>query len=245
MRKTKWGKFSRKTNNPGQTTQGTQKVASVRFETFEDFSPLKERKKSYTFEGRWMGHGIEEIDVDVAIGGQITGSTFINRMEASALDGLFRAGVFDDPKDEEAAIRRRSAGIFLRKVFHDAEIEPRCVGQYDKVLNEMMGGSGQHPKSQMAQNSEVDFFRLMRLSSPYNEVIRDVCCLNERPPEVVRIGLRTPCHWKEALCRGLDLIAEDTVERQERAERHERKRRREARKYRVRAMERPVEMACD
>lgn len=245
MRKTKWGKFGKR-SRAGQATQGTQKTAGIRFEIAEDFSPLKERKKNFAFDGVWMGHGIEEIDVDVASGGQVTGSAFINRMEASALDGLFRAGVLDDPKDEQASIRRRSAGILLRTVFQNAEIEPRSTGQYDKVLNEMFGGGCcQHPKSQAAQNAEVDFFRLMRLSFPYNTVLRNVCCLNERPPVVVRNGLRTPCHWKIALCRGLDLIAEDSAERQERAERLERQRRREARKFRVRTMERPLEMACD
>ena len=36
-----------------------------------------------------------------------------------------------------------------------------------------------------------------------------VCCLDERPPEIIRHGLRTPCFWDVALRNGLDIIANE------------------------------------
>lgn len=174
-----------------------------------DASPLAERYKSYQYEGQWLGHGIEAIDVDVIAGGQITGRAHINRLEASALDGLRKAGVLDDPRDEGAAWRRHAAGQLLREIFEIAEIRSSSTGHYDKVTNEMLPGGAPHPKSNNALDHEVEYHRLMKLCFPYHTVARNVCCHNERPPTVVRDGQARTCNWDEALRKALDIIADD------------------------------------
>jgi hypothetical protein len=181
-----------------------------------EMSPLAERRKNFVFDGIWLGHGIQPLDVSIASGGILTGTAFINRMEAPALDGLMAAHYLDDPSDgpdappdSTVAFRRHMAGLLVRGIFQISEIESRCTGLYDKPLNAMVG-TGQAPrKSEMAEDHEVEFIRLMKMVFPYNTVLMNVCCLDQRPPTVVRSGLVTPCHWQVALCRGLDMVAED------------------------------------
>lgn len=178
-------------------------------EPLEEMSPTADRKKNFTFDGLWLDHGIRPIDVAVASGGQITGSAFINTMEARALDGLMAARYLDDPRDSTLAFRRHMAGILLRKIFQISEIQSRSTGLYDKPLNAMLGGGEPPRKSEKAEDHEAEFIRLMKLVFPYNTVLMNICCLDERPPDVVRHVLTGACHWKLALCRGLDIIAED------------------------------------
>lgn len=182
----------------------------------DEMSPLAERKKNFTFDGLWLEHGIRPIDVAIASGGQVTGTAFINTMEARALDGLMQANYLTDPgrpEDDGLAFRRHMAGILLRKIFQASEIESRSTGLYDKPLNAMLGGGEPPRKSDRAEDHEVEFLRLMKLVFPYNQVLMNICCLDERPPEVVRHVLTGPCNWRLALCRGLDLIAEDKFTR--------------------------------
>ena len=179
----------------------------------DEMSPLAERKKNFTLDGIWLDHGIKPIDVAIASGGQITGSAFINTMEARALDGLMAAHYLDDQKDSSLAFRRHMAGLLLRKIFQISEIQSRSTGLYDKPLNAMLGAGETPRKSDRAEDHEVEFLRLMKLVFPYNNVLMNVCCLDERPPEVVRHVLTGPCHWRLALCRGLDIIAEDKFTR--------------------------------
>jgi hypothetical protein len=185
----------------------------------DDASPLPERYKSFEYEGRWLGHGIERMNAEISRTGRVVGWAHINRLEASALDGLLQAGVLDDPKRDSGRTpgsramstrqRRHAAGMILRELFEEAEIESSSTGHYDKVTNEMLPGGAPHPKSNNALNSEVEYHRLMRLCFPYHSVVRNVCCHNERPPTVVRDGQRRPCNWDEALRRALDIIADD------------------------------------
>ncbi|MDF2757214.1 MAG: hypothetical protein K0S94_2809 [Nitrospira sp.] len=147
--------------------------------------------------------------MDMLSSGQIVGKAHINRMEASALDGLMKAGVLNDPKDEAAGRRRHAAGILLREIFDTAEIESSSTGHYDKVTNEMLPGGAPHPKGNNALEHEVEYHRLMKLIFPFHTVVRNVCCHNEKPPLVVRNGLARPCNWDEALRKGLDRIADD------------------------------------
>lgn len=184
------------------------KVAQVKQIVVDHMSPLKERYRNYQHDGVWMDHGIRQIDVEIARGGIISKTrAYLNTMEAPALDGLFRAGVLNDPKDEGVAERRRLAGLELRRIFHRSQIQARSTGLYDKPLNAMVS-SAQHPKSEDAENNEVEFIRLMRLSHPFQTVLRNVCCLDERPPTVIRHGIATPCCWDVALRHGLDRLAD-------------------------------------
>jgi hypothetical protein len=171
-------------------------------------APLAERYKSYHHEGKYLGHGIESIDVDVTAGGQVVGRAHINRLERSALDGLEEAGVLNDPRDSSAAKRRKAAGLFLWQTWFEAKIESHSTGLYDKVTGEMMPSGPPPPKSNNALNAEVKFYRLMDRCKPFHTVVRNVCCYNERPPMVVRDGLLRPCNWDEALRKGLDIIAD-------------------------------------
>ncbi len=184
------------------------KVAQVKQIVVDHMSPLKERYRNYQHDGIWMDHGICQIDVEISRGGIVSKTrAYLNKMEAPALDGLFRAGVLNDPKDEGAAERRRLAGLELRRIFHRSQIQARSTGLYDKPLNAMVS-STQHPKSEDAENNEVEFIRLMRLSHPFQTVLRNVCCFDERPPTVIRHGVATPCCWDVALRQGLDRLAE-------------------------------------
>lgn len=177
-----------------------------------EMSPLPERFRNYTFEGQWMDHGIQPIDTEISGGGVTTTRAYLNTMEAPALMGLFRAHVLDDAKDSQVRHRRLAAGLAVRRIFQDSKMESKSTGHYDKPLNLMLS-SAQHPKSNDADNNEVEFIRLMKLCFPYNTVVRNVCCMDERPPEVIRYGLKTPCSWKVALCHGLDRIADDMFTR--------------------------------
>ncbi len=182
-------------------------------EAGEEMSPLADRKKNFTVDGIWLDHGIQPIDVAIASGGQVTGTAYINTMEARALDGLMAARYLEDRNDPNAAFRRHMAGILLREIFFEAEIESRSTALYDKPLNAMICGGEPPRKSERALKHEDEFHRLMKLVFPYNSVIMNICCLDERPPEVVRHVLTGPCHWKLALVRGLDIIAEDKFTR--------------------------------
>jgi hypothetical protein len=174
-----------------------------------EMAPLPQRYRNWAYDGAWLGHGIQKIDTEISQGGAVvTASAYINTMEAPALTGLFRAGVLSDPRNDEARHRRLMAGLAVRRIFQDSGMEAKSTGHYDKPLNMMLGGC-QHPKSNHADDNEVEFIRLMRLCFPYNTVVRNVCCMDERPPTVVRYGLETPCSWKTALCAGLDRIADD------------------------------------
>ena len=199
---------------------GHQKQSSVQYAT----SPVPERFKSFEYippghdrsSAQWLGHGIESLDVSVQAGGQVDERAHINRLEASALDGLMKAGVLKDPggmsgatDPESVANRRHAAGILLREIFHDSGFESRSVGQYDKAANEMTPSGTRQPESERELDNQAEFQRLMRLCFPYHTVVRNVCCYNERPPVVVRDGRERPCHWDEALRRGLDRIVED------------------------------------
>ena len=175
----------------------------------EHMAPLKERYRNYSYDGRWMDHGIKEIEVEISTGGIVSkAKAYLNTMEAPALDGLFRARVLDDARDETVRYRRLMAGVELRRIFHRAQMQSKSTGLYDKPLNAMVS-SVQHPRSNEADNHESEFIRLMRLCFPYNTVVRNVCCLDERPPEIIRHGLRTPCFWDVALRAGLDIIANE------------------------------------
>lgn len=184
-----------------------------------DTSPLQERYKSYHHDGQWLGSGIKPIDVAVLTGGQISGSAYINRLEATALDGLEQAGVLRDNRDEEASFRRHMAGLLLRTIFQKSGIETSQSASYDKTLNEMLPGGTPAPQSDNELDHEVEFTRLMRLAFPFNTVLLNVCCLNERPPLVVRNGARVLCNWDEALRKGLDRIAEDKFANQQKPQR--------------------------
>jgi hypothetical protein len=189
------------------------KVAQVSPAALEHMSPLKERYRNYHYNGVWLDHGIKEIDVEISSGGIVSKArAYLNTMEAPALDGLFRARVLDDPRDETVRFRRLMAGVELRRIFHRSQMQAKSTGMYDKPLNAMIS-SAQHPKSNEADDNEVEFIRLMRLCFPYNTVLRNVCCLDERPPTVVRHGLETPCFWDVALRHGLDIIANDMFTR--------------------------------
>lgn len=185
------------------------KVAQVSQAALDHMTPLKERYRNYHFDGVWMDHGIRQVDVEISSGGIVSKTkAYLNTMEAPALDGLYRAKVLNDKRDEGLAERRRLAGLALRRIFHRSQIQAKSTGLYDKPLNAMISSS-QHPKSNDAENNEVEFIRLMRLCFPYHTVLRNVCCLDERPPTVVRNGLRTPCSWEAALRNGLDIIANE------------------------------------
>lgn len=184
-----------------------------------EMSPLPQRYRNYSFEGRWLDHGIHQIDTEISQGGGVTTArAYINTMEAPALMGLFRAHVLDDARDSQVRHRRMLAGLEIRRIFQDSKMEAKSTGHYDKPLNLMLS-STQHPKSNEADNNEVEYLRLMKLCFPYNPVVRDVCCMDEAPPAVIRHGLKTPCSWKVALCRGLDIIAEDILNRRNRPRR--------------------------
>lgn len=202
---------------------------------FTETSPVAERYKSFEYippgEDRsarqWLGHGIEPLDVSVRTGGQIDAKAHINRLEASALDGLMKAGVLRDPGEVErpssdpqsVSGRRHAAGILLREIFHEAGFESRSTGQYDKATNEMTPSGVQHPESDRELDHQVEFQRLMRLCFPFHTVVRNVCCYNERPPTVIRDGQNRPCNWDEALRKGLDRIADDKFAAQDRPRR--------------------------
>ena len=47
----------------------------------------------------------------------------------------------------------------------------------------------------------------MRLSHPFQTVLRNVCCLDEHADRG-RNGVQTPCFWDVALRRGLDRLAD-------------------------------------
>lgn len=185
------------------------KVAQICQAALDHLPPLKERYRNYHFDGVWMDHGIRQVDVEISSGGIVSKTkAYLNTMEAPALDGLYRAKVLDDKRDEGLGERRRLAGLTLRRIFHRSQIQAKSTGLYDKPLNAMISSS-QHPRSNDADNNEVEFIRLMRLCFPYNTVLRNVCCLDERPPAVVRNGLKTPCSWDAALRNGLDIIANE------------------------------------
>lgn len=185
------------------------KVATVRQAAIEHMGPLKERYRNYHYDGVWMDHGIRQVDVEISSGGIVSKTkAYLNTMEAPALDGLYRARVLNDKRDETLAERRRLAGLALRRIFHRSQIQAKSTGLYDKPLNAMISSS-QHPKSNQAENCEVEFIRLMRACFPYHTVVRNVCCLDERPPEVVRNGLKVPCSWDTALRAGLDILANE------------------------------------
>jgi hypothetical protein len=193
------------------------KIASVKPSAkqaaLDHMAPLRERYRNYEFDGFWMDHGIREVDVEISAGGIVSKTkAYLNTMEAPALDGLYRAKVLNDPRDEGLAERRRLAGLALRRIFHRSKIQAKSTGLYDKPLNAMMSSS-QHPKSNKAENCEVEFIRLMRRCFPYNTVVRNVCCLDERPPTIIRHGMRTPCMWDVALRAGLDILAEELFTR--------------------------------
>ncbi len=192
--------------------KSARRKASVRHAAVE-MAPLKERYRNWSYDGRWMDHGIQEIEVEVLSGGLVTKArAYLNTMEAPALDGLFRARVLDDPADENVRYRRLMAGVELRRIFHRSQIQAKSTGLYDKPLNAMISSSPQ-PQSNESLNNEVEFIRLMRLCYPYNTVVRNVCCLDERPPLVIRYGLATPCCWDVALRHGLDRIADEIFTR--------------------------------
>jgi hypothetical protein len=170
-------------------------------------APNQFRYKHYEFEGMWIDCGIVPVSASISDTGHVTGTAYLNKMEARVLDGLKQAGVLNDPQDDLASIRRLLAGIFLRKKFHEAEIEPRSSGLYDKPLNAMFS-SHVPRKSEKAEDSEVVFLKLMKLTFPFNTVLLNVCCLDERPPSLVRHGVRVPCNWQTALRQGLDRVAD-------------------------------------
>lgn len=185
-----------------------------------EMSPLPQRFRNYTFEGAWLDHGIHQIDTEISQGGGVaTARAYINTMEAPALTGLFRAHVLDDAHDSQVRHRRLLAGLAIRRIFQDSKMEAKSTGHYDKPQNLMLS-SAQHPKSNEADNNEVEYIRLMKLCFPYNEVIRNICCMDEAPPAVVRRGLVKPCSWKIALCHGLDVIADDMLTRRNQPRRH-------------------------
>ena len=86
------------------------KVAQVDQAALDHMSPLKERYRNYHYDGVWLDHGIKEIDVEISSGGIVSKArAYLNTMEAPALDGLFRARVLDDPRDETVRYRRLMA----------------------------------------------------------------------------------------------------------------------------------------